>query len=90
MELFKKTSLSWDDKDYEIRVLYDERKISIVAFQNNHPANGFRHQIRLWKGCNVQEILEQDIVGELVEISKNEIVKNSWNKLSKNIRQSQY
>ncbi len=88
MELYKKTKLKWNNEIYEIRVLYDDRSINVLAFHNNHPANGFRHQIRLPKNCNVQEILEQDIVGELVEIAKNEIVENRWGNISKIIQQT--
>jgi len=76
MELYKKTKFKWNNEIYEIRVLYDDRLINVLAFHNNYPANGFRHQVRLRKNCNVQEILEQDIVDHLVEISKNEIVEN--------------
>jgi hypothetical protein len=82
MELYKKTPLKWNNENYEIRVLYDDSLINVLTFHKNHPANGFRHQIRLPKGCNVEEILGQDIVGELVGISKNEIVKDSWGKLA--------
>ena len=81
MELFKKTSMSWDHKNYEIRVLYDERKINIVAFHNHHPANGFRHKIELPKLCDVHGILEHDTVKEMIEISKNEIIEHKWEKL---------
>ncbi len=83
MELYKKTPLKWNNENYEIRVLYDESLINVLAYNNKHQANGFRHQIRLQKNCNVQEILKQNIVGELVEISKNEIVENRWGKISK-------
>ena len=78
MEVFKKTPLTWNNENYEIRVLYEDSLINVLAFFENHPANGFRHQIRLPKNCDVQEILRHDIVGELVEISKKEIVENKW------------
>ena len=86
MELYKKTPLKWNNENYEIRVLYDDRLINVLAFHNNHPANGFRHQIRLPKNGNVKEILKQEIVGELAEIAKNEIVENRWGKISKTIQ----
>ncbi len=88
MELYKKTPLKWNNENYEIRVLYDDSLINVLAFHNNHPANGFRHQIRLQKNCDLQEILKQNIVGELVEISKNEIVENRWGKISKIIQKN--
>ena len=81
MELYKKSTLTWNNEIYEIQVLYNDSLINVLSFHNHHPANGFRHQIRLQKGGNVQEILEHEIVGKLVEISKNEIVKNKWEKL---------
>ncbi len=83
MELYKKTPLKWNNENYEIRVLYDDSLINVLAFHNNHPANGFRHQIRLPKNCNVQKMLEKKIVGELVEIAKNEIVENRWETFQK-------
>lgn len=88
MELYKKTPLKWNNENYEIRVLYDDSLINVLAFHNNHPANGFRHQIRLPKNCNVQKMLEKKIVGELVEIAKNEIVENRWGNISKIIQQN--
>ena len=88
MELYKKTPLKWGNENYEIRVLYDDSLINVLAFHNNHPANGFRHQIRLPKNCNVQKMLEKKIVGELVEIAKNEIVENRWGNISKIIQQN--
>ena len=88
MDLFKKTPMTWNDRTYEIRVLYDERKINVVAFQNNHPANGFRHQILLPKQCDVPKILEHDILGELIEISKKDIFENRWEKIAEIIQTS--
>jgi len=88
VELYKKTPLKWGNENYEIRVLYDDSLINVLAFHNNHPANGFRHQIRLPKNCNVQKMLEKKIVGELVEIAKNEIVENRWGNISKIIQQN--
>ena len=38
MELFKKTPMTFDGEDYEIRVLYDDTLINVVAFQENHPS----------------------------------------------------
>lgn len=88
MELFGKTPMTWNDKTYEIRVLYDNRKINVVAFLNNHPANGFRHLILLPKHCDVPRILEHDILGEMIEVSKNDIFENRWEKFAEIIRTS--
>ena len=82
MELHKKIPLTWNNENYEIRVLYNPTLINVISFHHNHPANGFRHQIQLQKGCNVHEILKLDILDELIEICKNEIFENRWQKIS--------
>jgi hypothetical protein len=87
MELYKKTPLTWNNENYEIQVLYNDNLINVLSFHNNHPANGFRHQIRVRKDCNIQEILKQEIVEDLIEISKNEIFENRWGKLPGRIKE---
>ena len=86
MELYKDIQMTCDGKPYEIRVLYDERMINVLAFHNNYPASGFRHQIQLPKGCDIQGVLGQDIIDDLVEITKNEILENKWERLLKTIQ----
>jgi hypothetical protein len=91
MRLFKKIPITFEGKDYEIRVLYEgvlyeDTTISVIAFLNNYPANGYRHQVQLPKNCNVERVLEQGFVDELVEMSKNDIIEKRWEKLSKVIR----
>ena len=88
MDLFNKTPMTWNNKIYEIRVLYDDRKINVVTFQNNHPVNGFRHQILLPKKCDVARILAHDILSEMIEISKNDIIENRWEKIAETIQTS--
>jgi hypothetical protein len=88
MKLFNKIPMSFDGKDYEIRVLYDDTVINVVAFLDNHPANGYRHQVQLPKKCNVRGVLEQNIVEELVEMSKKDILEKKWEKLSQIIQKN--
>jgi len=83
MILFEKIPMTYGDKDYEIRVLYDDATINVVAFHNNYPANGFRYQIKIPKRFDVKEILKTDAVKEFVEMSQNDIVEKRWEKLLK-------
>jgi hypothetical protein len=87
MDLLHKIPMTWNGQTYEIRVLYEERKINVVAFQNNHPANGFRYQILLPKNCDVHGILGHDIWGELIEVSKDDIVERRWEKFAEIIQE---
>jgi len=83
MKLFKKIPMTFEEKNYEIRVLYDDATIDVVAFLNNHPANCFRHQLIIPKNFNVKRLLRIDAVKELVEVSKKDIIEKRWEKLSK-------
>jgi hypothetical protein len=88
MEVFKKIPVNVEDGDYEIRVFYNDTVINVVAFLNNHPANGYRHQIRLPKKCNALGVLEQNIAEGLIEITKRNIIEKRWEKTSKIIEQN--
>ncbi|NQT61869.1 MAG: hypothetical protein HQ556_02825 [Candidatus Marinimicrobia bacterium] len=88
MELFQKKPLTIDDINYEIRILYNESTINVVAFLNDYPANGYRHQIQIPRNCNIQAILRSNVVGGLVEISQNDIIEKKAEILSKLIHDS--
>ncbi|GBD97567.1 MAG TPA: hypothetical protein ENG80_02625 [Nitrospirae bacterium] len=83
MTLFKKIPVTFADKDYEIRVLYDDASIHVIAFLNNHPANGYRYQIKIPTEFDVERVLGTDVVEELVEMSKNDIIEKRWENLLK-------
>lgn len=78
MNLLKKIPWEHGGNDYEIRVLYDDRTINVVAFLNSHPANGFRHQVQLPKGCDAKIVLEKHPVPDLVEACKKDIEEKRW------------
>ena len=88
MILYKKYPMTFEEKDYEIRLLYDSATINVVAFLNNHPANGYRHQVKIPKESDVKGILEMNVVEDLVEMSKNDILEKRWEKLLKIMHES--
>ena len=81
MVLFKKFPMQFDGKNYEIRVLYAPIAINVAAFYNNYPVNGFRYQIKVSKGMDIEKMLTTDAVKELVDLSKKDITENRWVKL---------
>ena len=81
MELFATFPFTLEEKLYEIRVYYSDKLINVVAFHNNHPANGFRHQIQVSQKTSVNELLEKEVINELVEISKKDISEKRWERL---------
>ena len=74
---------AFKEKHYEIRVLFADNTITVAAFYQNHPANGFRHQIKILKRFEPEKLLEKDVVKEMVEISKSDIIENRWEKVMK-------
>ena len=87
MNLFKKIPWEHGGEDYEIRVLYDNRTINVAAFLNNHPANGFRYQVQIPKGCDAKVVLEKHAVPHLIEACKTDIVEKRWEGLEGVIRE---
>ena len=83
MILFQRIPMTFEAKDYEIRVLYDDKVINVVAFLNNYPVNGYRYQIKFPKKFDVKRLLKTEAVKELVEMSKNDIIEKRWAKLLK-------
>jgi len=83
MTLFKKIPFKCREKDYETRVLYDDKLINIAVFYNNHPANGFRYQVKVPKYLDIKKLLEVNVIENLVEAAKNDIIEDRWEKLLK-------
>ena len=81
MTFYKKIPFSFNDKAYEIRILHDDKLINMVAFYQNYPANGFRYQIHVPKYAQMDRILDSDVIQEFVELCKNDIVQNRWQRL---------
>jgi hypothetical protein len=83
MNLFESIPFHWDNKDYQIRILYDDSVINVAAFLNNRPINGFRYQIQIPKSCNAEKVLEKHPVPDLVEACKKDITENRWEVIGK-------
>ena len=81
MKLFKQIPLSFEEKEYEVRVYSEDRAINIVVFLDNYPATGFRHQIMVPKKHNAASFIDSDPVQELIEISKTDITEKRWERL---------
>lgn len=88
MELFNSIPFTFEEENFEIRILYDDVTINVVSFLNGYPANGYRYQVKVPKECNAKRILQNIPVPELVETCKNDIKKNNWGKLSKLMQES--
>jgi len=83
MILFKSIPFTFEDKDYEIKVFYDDTVINILVFHNNYPVNGFRHQIKTSKKLSVQELLKGEVIDEIIEIARKDIFEKRWERLLK-------
>jgi hypothetical protein len=66
MMLFKTDKMTFEEDNFEIRVYYNDKIINVVAFLNNYPVNGFRHQIKIPKKRNVEDLLDKEPDNEFV------------------------
>lgn len=83
MYLYKQISYSFEKNNYEIKVFYDDNSINVLAFKNDYPANGFRHQIKISKNLVMEKILQQKIIDEFIEIGKKDISEKRWERLGR-------
>ena len=83
MKLMKKIPFAFEENSYEIRILFGNNTITIAAFYQNHPANCYRHSIKMLKHFDPEKIVETEAVKELVEISRNDIIEKKQEKLMK-------
>ena len=83
MLLYKKVPYSFTEKDYEIKVFYNNNTINIVAFKNHYPANGFRHQTKISKNLVMKELLQNKVIDEFIEICKRDISEKRWDRLTR-------
>ena len=81
MNLFKNVPFTFEEKAYDIKVFYSYTLITVVALHNNYQANSFRHQITVSKKVSVRELLEKDVIDEIIELSKRDIVERRSERL---------
>jgi len=78
VNLYKKIPFAQQGTDYEIRVLYDERAVTVAAFRDNRPANGFRYQVLIPKACDARALLDRHAARELVDRCRDDIEQGRW------------
>lgn len=78
MEVYKNISWEHGGKEYEIRIMLEDKLINILPFHKNHPANGFRYQIQLSKNVKTQSLLKLENFTHIIENVKEDIKKERW------------
>lgn len=86
MQLYKKIPFKHDEKNYEIRIYFEEHLINISTFFNNYPANGFRYQIQLQKNIEIDKILAEDNFSHFIDLAKTDIIESRWQKFNNLLR----
>ena len=83
MELYKKIPWQHNSLEYEIRIMFSDKLINILAFKDNYPQSGFRYQVQVPKSNDVKKILETADFTHIVEAVKDDIREDRWDKLLK-------
>jgi hypothetical protein len=88
MNVFKKISFNFENQDYNVKVLYNDREIRIVPFLNNHPATGFRYQIIVPKNVDTKKMLKINDLTNFIEMAKQDIIEKRWDNFSKSFSEN--
>lgn len=88
MELFKTVAFDYEGESYDIRIMYNELVINVLAFKNGYPANGYRYQVKTPNDSDSKIILENWGVPELVEKCKDDITSSNWESMSNALNQA--
>jgi len=81
MEIYKTFPFEFNGNKYETRIYHEDRLINVLTFKDNHPVSGIRHQIQVSKNRNIQDILQIEKLNYFIELVKQEILDNLWEKL---------
>jgi hypothetical protein len=81
MLLSRSIPFTFENKEYEIKVFYNDTLINILVFLKNYPVNGLRHYIKISKNLSVKMLLERKVIDELVDLAKKDILEKRWERL---------
>ena len=81
MELYKTIPWEHEGKKYETRIVFETNVISVLAFLDKHPVNGFRYQILLPGNSDVRRVLKENDLTCLVETVRQDVIEKRWEQL---------
>ena len=79
MKSLKNIPFTHEGKEYEIRIFHDDSKVTVIAFSNHYPVNGYRYQIKFSKKIKTEKLLNMNKFENLIDFAKQDILNNSWN-----------
>lgn len=82
MKLLHKIPFTCNDRKCEVRILQRNNLLNIAVFSNNHPANGFRHQVILPKRVDPAKLLKSDVLNDIVNQSMEYVQTDRWSELN--------
>jgi hypothetical protein len=81
MEELQRIPFIFENNQYEVRVMHGDNRIHVLVFSKNYPATNFRYQLLLPKKTPPEIILGTDILEEMVESAKRDIVEKRMEKV---------
>jgi len=64
---------SANDKDYEVRVVFDGSTFRLRAFLGGRPANGFEYSLTMETAMDVRDLAGIDAVTELIRVAQEHV-----------------
>ena len=76
---------SFEDKEYEVRVVSDGATIHVRVFHEDKPANGYSYQVDIFTAFDLNKLMGFDAIKDLVESAKEDVRKKRYERLLKSM-----
>lgn len=83
----KTIPFTFEDKDYEVRVVSDGSTIYVRAFREGAPANGYSYQVTVPIAFDFERCLGLSAVEQLIETAKKDVTEKAWEGLLDALKQ---
>jgi hypothetical protein len=83
MKLNKRIPFEHEGKNYEIHIFSDGWKFKVKAYLDGQPVNGYSYSVELPTAFDLQTVISTDAIQTLIDIAKEDVVSNKWEKYVK-------
>ncbi|MEA2095434.1 MAG: hypothetical protein U9P73_01905 [Candidatus Cloacimonadota bacterium] len=90
MQNYEVVNFQHAGEDYEIRVISDGETVTIKAFTNGEPANGYVYQINLMTAFDLKKLIGMDAIKNFIKLAEDDVRKNRWKKFLAALEQTNH
>ncbi len=76
MQKIETLLFQWQDKDYEIRIVFDGSSLVVRAYHDGKPANGFSYRVDMTTASDLKKLIGLESIGELIKPARDDVIEN--------------